>query len=58
MTVTMTAARSSIWEMVRAKFYGSHNTRIDLIGLAREYALRRVNRVRAEAFGGSVYGQI
>ncbi|KAG6942249.1 hypothetical protein JG687_00019170 [Phytophthora cactorum] len=58
MAVTITATRSSIWEMVRAKFYGSHNTSIGLIGLTREYVLRRVNRVRAEEFGGSVYCQI
>ncbi|KAG6944980.1 hypothetical protein JG688_00016804 [Phytophthora aleatoria] len=44
--------------MVRAKFYGSHNTSSGLIGLTREYVLRRVNRVRAEDFGGSVYGPI
>ncbi|KAG6941611.1 hypothetical protein JG687_00019546, partial [Phytophthora cactorum] len=58
MAVTMTATRSSVWEIVRAKFYGSHNTSICLIGLTREYVLRRVNRVRAEEFGGPVYGQI
>lgn len=58
MAVTTTASRSAIWEMVRAKFYGSPDQNVGLVGLTREYMLRRVIRVRAEEFGGSVYGQI
>ncbi|KAE9290913.1 hypothetical protein PR003_g25171 [Phytophthora rubi] len=56
--ITMTASRSAIWEAVRAKFYGARDQNLARTGLTREYVLRRVNRVRAEEFGGSVYGQI
>ncbi|KAJ8575761.1 hypothetical protein ON010_g3452 [Phytophthora cinnamomi] len=58
LAITMTASRSATWNAVRAKFYGSRDQTVVHIGLTREYVLRRVNRVRAEEFGGSVYDQI
>ncbi|KAG6956831.1 hypothetical protein JG687_00010355 [Phytophthora cactorum] len=58
MSIARTATRSSIWEMVRAKFYQSQNRSIALIGMTRDNMLKDVNHVRAEEFGGSVYGHI
>ncbi|KAG6968916.1 hypothetical protein JG688_00005567 [Phytophthora aleatoria] len=58
MSIARTATRSSIWEMVRAKFYRSQNRSIALIGMTRDNMLKGVNHVRAEEFGGSVYGHI
>lgn len=58
LAVTTTASRSDIWDVVRAKFYGNLDRSRSFVGLSREKVLRRVNRARAEAFGGSVFGQI
>ncbi|EGZ29830.1 hypothetical protein PHYSODRAFT_323288 [Phytophthora sojae] len=58
LAVTTTATRSEIWEDVRSKFYRDQDVNCSYVGLSRDKVLRRVNRARAEAFGGSVYGQI
>ncbi|EGZ14516.1 hypothetical protein PHYSODRAFT_510034, partial [Phytophthora sojae] len=56
--ISTTISRSAIWDLVRAQFCGSADTSVAVVGLSREYVIPRVNRVRAEEFGGSIYGQI
>ncbi|OWZ01669.1 hypothetical protein PHMEG_00026898 [Phytophthora megakarya] len=58
LAVTTTYTRSSIWETVRAMFYGVNDHSRAIESLSWEQMLRRVNRTKAEKFGGSVYGPI
>ncbi|KAG6954855.1 hypothetical protein JG688_00012153 [Phytophthora aleatoria] len=57
-SVTTTATRQEIWDVVKAKFYVNPDRNLSFSGLRREEALRRVIRAYTEEFGGSVYGQI